>query len=93
MQPMMPRNSFGANPEPEARKKVAGGATTGKRPRNTNRALKGREKRAHQTLLASLPGRILVQTVFSGGCTTGYHFANLRFDESSLTSSLVEVRR
>jgi hypothetical protein len=31
-------------PVPEARKKLAGGATTGQRPRNTNRALEGREK-------------------------------------------------
>ena len=30
--------------EPEARKKLAGGETTGQRPRNTNRALEGREK-------------------------------------------------
>jgi hypothetical protein len=32
------------SPVPEARKKLAGGATTGQRPRNTNRALEGREK-------------------------------------------------
>jgi len=32
------------SPVPEARQKLAGGATTGQRPRNTNRALKGREK-------------------------------------------------
>jgi len=31
-------------PVPEAREKIAGGATTGQSPRNTNRALKGREK-------------------------------------------------
>jgi len=30
--------------EPEARKTLAGGETTGQRPRNTNRALEGREK-------------------------------------------------
>lgn len=31
-------------PVPEAREKLAGGETTGQRRRNTNRALKGREK-------------------------------------------------
>lgn len=55
-------------PVPEAREKIAGGATTGQRPRNTNRALKGREKATRslagniaggiRTLLAPLPGRI-----------------------------------
>jgi len=32
------------SPVPEARQKLAGGATTGQRPRNMSRALKGREK-------------------------------------------------
>jgi hypothetical protein len=32
------------SPVPEACQKLAGGATTGQRPRNTNRALEGREK-------------------------------------------------
>ena len=53
---------------PEAPKKLAGGATTGQRPRNTNRALEGREKGTRgvagniaggiRTLLAPLPGRM-----------------------------------
>ena len=55
------------SPVPEARQKLAGGATTGQRPRNTNRALKGREKGTRdlagniavgiRALLAPLPGR------------------------------------
>jgi hypothetical protein len=70
IQPMMTQNGFGATPEPEARKKLAGGATTGKRPRKTNRALEGREKRAFRF---SRPCRdaFFVRTVFSGGFTTG----------------------
>ena len=56
------------HPVPEAPKKLAGGATTGQRPRNTNRALEGREKGTRgvagniaggiRTLLAPLPGRM-----------------------------------
>jgi hypothetical protein len=55
------------SPVPEARQKLAGGATTGQRPRNMSRALKGREKGTRglagniaegmRTLLAPLPGR------------------------------------
>lgn len=43
-------------PVPEARQKLAGGATTGQSPRNTNRALEGREKGA-RGLAGNIAGR------------------------------------